>query len=147
MRLHVEAADLGAAVLRLNRLAGRLGDLSEPMRAIGGILESSARYRISHTKTAPDGSPWRPLLPATRQRKGNGNILVDLGTLMRGLTHEAGGNSVIAGSPMMYAVFLQEGTRHMAARPFLGISAQDARDIDELLADWLAEGLDDGAAR
>ena len=44
---------------------------------------------------------------------------------------------MIVGSVMLYARWLQEGTQRMEARPFLGLSDKDYRDIDELLADWL----------
>ena len=46
-------------------------------------------------------------------------------------------DSVIIGSVMNYAAYLQEGTAHMPARPFLGLSDKDYRDIDHLLEDWL----------
>lgn len=123
----------------LNRLSGRLnGSLEEPLRAIGGIIESSTRRRISETKNAPDGSRWADVSPATAKTKnGRGGILVDYGNLMASITHEASAKSVIAGSVMGYSVYLQEGTENMPARPFLGLSGEDYRDIDELMSDWM----------
>jgi phage virion morphogeneis protein len=47
---------------------------------------------------------------------------------------------VITGSIMGYSIYVQEGTKTMPARPFLGLSSQDYQDIDELMSDWL-EGL------
>ncbi|RPD86217.1 phage virion morphogenesis protein [Neisseria weixii] len=127
---------------RLNRLAGTLGGgLTKPMRAIGGVVESSARRRIAETKTAPGGKRWADLAPQTvKAKKGKGGILVAHGNLLGSITHQAAEDSVIVGSVMGYAVHLQQGTRHMPARPFLGLSGQDYQDIDDLLADWL-EGL------
>lgn len=145
MRITVDASSLGATALRLNRLAARLDDLREPLDAIGGILESSAIRRIAEKKTAPDGSPWQALKPETVRQKRSARILVRYGNLLATITRQTTGNSVTVGSPMLYAPFLQQGTRHMAARPFLGISSADHRDINELLADWLAQGLDDAA--
>ena len=63
--------------------------------------------------------------------------MVDRGNLLKSITHEAAADSVIIGSVMLYARWLQEGTQRMEARPFLGLSDKDYRDIDELLADWL----------
>lgn len=135
--------DLDEISGRLNRLAGNIGDLTRPMRAIGGVLESSTRRRIAETKTAPSGRRWDALSAETlKAKKGKGSILVEHGNLLRSITHEAAKDSVIVGSVMGYAVHLQEGTRHMPARPFLGLSGQDYQDIDDLLADWL-EGLID----
>lgn len=135
--------DLDQISGRLNRLAGTVGDLTVPMRAIGGVLESSTRRRIAETKTAPGGRRWDDLSPETlKAKKGKGSILVEHGNLLGSITHQAAKDSVIVGSVMGYAVHLQEGTRHMPARPFLGLSSQDYQDIDDLLADWL-EGLID----
>lgn len=134
--------DLNTIASSLNRLAGTLsGSLGEPLRAIGGIIESSTRRRIAETKTAPDGSRWAALAATTSAaKKGRGGILVDHGNLLASITYEASARSVIAGSVMAYSVYLQEGTESMPARPFLGLSAQEYGDIDDLMADWL-EGL------
>ncbi len=131
--------DLSRLSARLGRLAGTLsGGLEEPLRAIGGIVESSTRRRISEWKTAPDGVKWADVSEKTKRRKnGRGGILVDHGHLLAGITHEASADSVIIGSVMNYAAYLQEGTAHMPARPFLGLSDKDYRDIDHLLEDWL----------
>ena len=69
MRITV-SHDLSRIAQSLNRLSGRLnGSLEEPLRAIGGILESSTRRRIAETKTAPDGKRWQDVSPATAQAK------------------------------------------------------------------------------
>lgn len=146
MRLLIRA-DFAPLANRLGNLAATLdGDLSEVMGGIGGILESSTRRRFAETKTDPDGRPWEDLSDRTKAAKTNrsgrvrGSILVDTGLLLRSITHEAARDSVIVGSGMLYARYHQEGTAKMPARPFLGLSAQDYRDIDELLSDWI-DGL------
>ncbi len=141
MRITV-SHDLSRIAQSLNRLSGRLnGSLEEPLRAIGGVLERSTHDRIRETKTAPDGKRWQDVSPATAAAKnGRGGILVDQGLLVASITHEASAKSVITGSIMGYSVYAQEGTKTMPARPFLGLSAQDYQDIDELMSDWL-EGL------
>ena len=69
MRITV-SHDLSRIAQSLNRLSGRLnGSLEEPLRAIGGILESSTRRRIAETKTAPDGKRWQDVSPATAEAK------------------------------------------------------------------------------
>lgn len=135
--------DLPPLARQLTRLAGRLQDLTSVMSSIGGLVEGSTRRRIAEEKTTPEGDPWKPLSARTiaaktsRSGKTRGGILVDRGNLLKSITHEAAADSVIIGSVMLYARWLQEGTQRMEARPFLGLSDKDYRDIDELLADWL----------
>lgn len=147
-------ADFAPITASLNRLQLRLGDLSEPMSNIGAILEASTFERIRSTKKAPDGSDWDDLKPPPRPksldpdeewqpelRKPRSLLLIELGMqggMLSGITHVASKNSVIVGSDKHYAVYHQLGTSDMVARPFLGISADDYRDIDELLSDWLS---------
>ena len=138
MRITV-SHNLSRIAQSLNRLSGKLtGTLEEPLRAIGGILESSTRRRIAETKTAPDGKRWADVSPATAQAKnGRGGILVDHGNLLASITHEASAKSVITGSIMGYSVYAQKGTKNMPARPYLGLSVQDYQHIGELMEDWL----------
>lgn len=118
------------------------GDLTRPMAGIAALLENSTRKRF-HTKTAPDGSLWAGLKPATvraktgRNGKTRGGILVDRGDLFRSLTSFANERMAVVGTPQIYAVYHQTGTRHMAARPIFGLSGQDRQDIRQSLADWL----------
>lgn len=125
-------ADFAPITASLNRLQLRLGDLSVPMGKMGGILEASIGDRIGRTKQDPDGNAW-----ANVNGKPRSHILIDSGNLLDGITHQASENSVIVGSDRLYAVYHQLGTRNMEARPFLGISADDIREIDELLAKYL----------
>lgn len=138
MRITV-SHDLSRIAQNLNRLSGKLtGSLEEPLRAIGGGLESSTRRRIAETKTAPDGKRWQDVSPATAAAKnGRGGILVNYGNLLASITHEASAKSVITGSVMGYSVYAQEGTKTMPARPYLGLSVQDYQRIGELMEAWL----------
>lgn len=118
------------------------GDLTRPMTRIADLLENSTRKRF-HTKTAPDGSLWAGLKPATLRAKAKkdggerGGILVDRGDLYKSLTAFANDKMAVVGTPQIYAVYHQTGTRHMAARPIFGLSEQDRQDIRQSLADWL----------
>lgn len=142
MRLTVDS-ELPEVQEHLNALYRALnGDLTRPMAGIAAILENSTRKRFN-TKTAPDGSPWAGLKPATvraktgRNGKARGSILVDRGDLFRSLTGFANERMAVVGTPQLYAQYHQTGTRHMAARPIFGLSEQDRQDIRQLLAEWL----------
>lgn len=112
------------------------------MTRVANMLESSTRKRFN-TKTAPDGSLWAGLKPATvraktgRNGKARGSILVDRGDLKGSLTSFASERMAVAGTPQLYAQYHQTGTRHMPARPIFGLSEQGRADIRALLADWL----------
>lgn len=138
-------ADFAPLSGSLKRLQTRLGDLSEPLANIGNVLENSIRYRISNSKTAPDGKAWAQ----AKHAKKSGSLLVDTGGLMDGITYAASKNAVIVGSDKLYAVHLHYGTQNkdgserLPARPIFGISEQDYRDIDELLTDYITGAFDD----
>ena len=104
MRITV-SHDLSRIAQSLNRLSGRLnGSLEEPLRAIGGALESSTRRRIAETKTAPDGKRWQDVSPATAEAKnGRGGILVDHGNLLASITHEASATQKIGVSDGLFS--------------------------------------------
>lgn len=154
MQLRIDA-DFAPIAARLNRLSVQLGNLRPVMGGIGGILATSTADRIRESKTAPDGSPWAEWTERTRamrtddKGKVRGSLLLQSGMqggLLRSITYEASKDSVVVGSGKHYAAYLQQGTRRMVARPFLGLSAQDYRDIDELLADFLSGAITGGKA-
>lgn len=130
---------------QLNDYIGQLyqrlgGDLTPLMLAIGSILENSTRECFS-SKTAPDGTSWQQLKPSTvKQKKGRGGgILVERGDLMKSITHHATSHSVAVGTDRHYGKYHQVGTKHMPARPFLGISASDDDNIQDVLNQFLRE--------
>ena len=145
MRLNVES-QLGELSDKIGLLYSRLdGDLTPLMQGIGAIVESSTRDHF-RTKTAPDGSSWADLKPATLEAKnGRGGILVDQGDLMRSITAHATGVSVVVGSDRPSAKYHQTGTKNsdgserMVARPIFGLSADDYTDIRDLVNDFMED--------
>lgn len=130
--------DLSELNQHLTALYQRLnGDLTPLMKAIGAILENSTRERFS-TKKSPDGVAWENLLPDTVKAKGNNNILVDKGDLMKSITHHANADSVVVGSDRHYAKYHQSGgVNNLVARPFLGLSIDDKSTINELIESFI----------
>lgn len=130
--------DLPELNQHLTTLYERLnGDLTPLMSAIGAILESSTRERFS-TKKAPDGMTWESLLPDTvKTKKGNPNILVFKGDLMRSITFHASSESVVVGTDRHYGKYHQLGGINLVARPFLGLSEDDKSTISDLIEDFI----------
>lgn len=117
--------------------------------AIGQQQEDSARYRITQTKRAPDGTRWAPWSRMyAKTRHAGHSLLRDEGKLVDSLTHNVlGRHAVEIGSNMHYAGYLQDGTTKpdggvlMPARPFLssddGIEdPADRQEIREIVRAW-----------
>lgn len=135
--VHEQLSEVNAALSEIyNRLDGGLTPI---MQAIGAIVEGSTRERFS-TKTAPDGTSWASLKPSTLAiKKGRGSLMVDHGDLMKSITSHATAVSIEVGTDRDYGKYTQTGTKHMVARPYLGLSEDDFTDIRELLNDFLED--------
>jgi phage virion morphogenesis protein len=139
----------------LTRL-GQLGERPERlMRILGTGLVTSTKRRFD-TNIGPDGASWQALSPAYAEIRRPGPILVQSGDLRDFIHYEAAGRTVRVGSSMIYAGVHQFGATikpktaqalvfrygagggivrlksvRIPARPFLGISAEDAERIVE----------------
>lgn len=146
------ALQLGLARLR------QLGESPRPIfDAIGQYGESSTRLRFKKG-IGPDGARWKP---SARAQASGGQTLVQKGQhggLLGSITHRADNNSAEWGSNKIYAGIHQLGgeirprtakslrfqvggrwvsTRRvvMPARPFLGVNAEDGREIQAVVVD------------
>ncbi|GJD93360.1 phage virion morphogenesis protein [Methylobacterium iners] len=149
--LTLDVRDLAAA----NALIGRFAELDEGalLTTIGGIGEMQTRRRIESEKTSPDGAPW----PANREGT---SILLRTGEHLRdSIAFEVGASQVTWGSSWEYAhvhqdgavitakgkslSFVSGGRRRFAkrvtipARPFVGLSTANGREIEDVVTDWL----------
>lgn len=130
---------------------------SELMSIIGAVGESQTRRRISDEKTAPSGDAWQPNLKGT-------SILVDTGQhLLYSIAHSSSETEAEWGSSWEYAHVHQEGMTikprngaalkwwyqqggavnfamakqvTIPARPFVGLSSDNAEEIVELVTDY-----------
>ncbi len=152
---------------KLNRLAAF--DASAMMNEIGGMLVASTTQRFVDGK-GPDGVPWEPLAESTRlariggskkSRKkdgsfragalrvlGNVKVLVDRGHLRDSITYQASADEVAVGTNRVYGAIHQFGgqagrgqTVTIPARPFLGISADDEREINLIAQHHIASAI------
>lgn len=129
---------------RLEELRERIGaGLPDLLHALGGVVASQVHGRIRETKAAPDGTRWplwSPRYEATRH--GGHGLLMGEGDLDESIQHFlTGPDTVVIGSPLVYAATHQFGDegRGIPARPFLGYSARDERDLNEVIDEWLRE--------
>lgn len=158
VKLEVEFDD--AEVRRaLDRLRAAGADLRPALEDIGEYLLRTTRERFVDQKD-PDGAPWAPLAPATvaRKKRNAGKILTRDGYLRGGLAYRADSDSVVVGSPSVYAGTHQFGAERGAfgvtsrgspipwgdvpARPFLGLSDADEREVVDIILDYLTDSID-----
>ena len=138
--------DYALAMDELDGMLARLADPAPLLEHIGLYEVAEARERIQRSKDDPLGYAWAPWMPSTaaqRARKGNADqgLLWDTGALLDSITASVAGNTVTIGSAVDYAGYLQDGTDRMAARPFLGWSADALAFYEHLTSEYLAGAL------
>lgn len=136
------------------KLLSRIADFDEGalLTAIGAMGESQTRRRITDEKTAPDGSAWPP------NKEGTSILLRTGGNLLGSVAYIVGSGEVQWGAAWEFAHIHQDGAKISAknakalffrvggkkvaaksvtipARPFVGISADNQREIEELVTD------------
>jgi len=144
-------------------------DRGRLLHDIGLELEESAKERFQIQKS-PEGDSWKALAQKTRdyyfnlgeKKAGSRSILVGEGTLRDSVTSEVQGGawSVLVGAAMEYAAVHQFGAEitpksakalfvpgygmlkkvNIPARPYLGVSSDDAKAIEAAVASFL-EGV------
>lgn len=154
IRIVIDTSELDRIVPYFSRL-GHL-DRAALLSDIGALGESQTRRRITDEKTSPDGAPWPPNLAGTP-------ILVESGQhLLASVAFIAGGaDEVQWGAGWEFAHVHQSGAtieaKNAAAlvfkigertvgaksvtippRPFVGLSAENAEEIEELVTDVIA---------
>jgi phage gpG-like protein len=129
---------------RLNhfaRLAGQIPGLYERLTALG---ESQTRRRIETEKTSPEGLLWADWSPDYAKTRHSGqSLLINEGNLLDSLAAFVEVAQAGWGSPLDYAIEMQEGVpaRHVPARPFLGISDANLDELAAALDQWALEQL------
>lgn len=149
----LEAVD--KALSRLDPLpAGEL------MEGIARMVQEQTRRRITNEKRAPSGAAWPP------NRSGT-PILYQSGALARSIDYLVSGETAIVGSGLVYAGVHQHGGTikpkkakrlvfrmgnktifarkvTIPARPYLGLSAENAEDVIDQVGRFLQKKLGGG---
>jgi phage virion morphogenesis protein len=144
---------------RISKQLQSLADFEreELLDDIGALGVSQTQRRIESEKTAPDGTKWKP------NRRG-GSTLMLKGHLLTSIHHETSASETQWGSNLVYAAIHQTGGTikpknkkflrfmagntaifvrevNMPARPYLGLSDANRDEIEDLIADYIAERL------
>lgn len=108
--------------------------------AAAGILIASAEQRISNTKTSPSGAPWPAWSPAYAAVTRSESLLLGTGRMRGSIDAEQSGPdelTLFADTP--YAARQQWGGGGIPSREFLGMSEDDADQIGQAFAEYLAD--------
>jgi phage virion morphogenesis protein len=133
---------------QLNILASRLQNLDPVYKNIGEYMVLSILDRYDK-EIDSQGKPWAPLTAATikqKQRKGKiQKILQQDGNLRLTIIYQASASQVEIGTNRIYGAIHQFGGRagrgkkvNIPARPFLGVSVVDEREIVDIIQDFLS---------
>jgi len=140
MQIRVSIEDGGIRTI-LERLQGRMGNLTPAMRTIGETVRTSVERNF-----AAQGRPekWSP---SQRVLRTGGQTLSLSGRLRRSFSVKATGKEAVVGTNVIYAAIHQMGGKagrgHRAtipARPFLTVQDEDWREIERQLAEYITGG-------
>ncbi len=137
----------GLSAATQQALAAAVGkiDLRPALRQVALYLNSQARRNFVN-QSAPDGTPWARFKhkPSARRGGASAKLLRDTGVLMASLTGQAGGHveDVTAfalrwGTNVPYAKYQNFGTRHLPARPFVGLTPAMVARIEQIIVEYL----------
>ncbi|MCE2739674.1 MAG: phage virion morphogenesis protein [Rhodobacter sp.] len=140
----LDPALLADAAAVLDRLG--TGFLPQLAQDIGAMIERQTKDRIQTEKTAPDGTPWAPWSDRYAATRNTGNrrahsLLIDSENLLESIQDYTTGTTVTVGSQTPYSAIHQFGGRGIPARPYLGLSDANRRDIEDLVIDLAAGWL------
>jgi phage virion morphogenesis protein len=142
--IEVVTTEIERMALRIRGLAQQIARPAGIMRTVAQGVEHQTAVRIHFEKRAPDGKPWAPWSPryARTRKPGLHSLLMDTWAMVdERLDSKSTATTATVFDTAPYAGFHMTGTRRMPARPFLGISDANARDIEN----WLGPALDEMA--
>jgi phage virion morphogenesis protein len=133
---------------KLNDFVMSGGDKESLLMSLGEVIEEQTKERIDISKKDPEGKKWDPWKESTekymRKYFPKASLLYrdPAKGLLGSIQHQmAGSDSVLIGSIQEYSVFLQEGTRKMVARKFLGFGTTDITELQDAVDEFMARHI------
>jgi phage gpG-like protein len=136
----------------MERLAARIEQLKNQVtnpyaftKALGETIVKQTEARFNATKASPAEIKWAPWSERyAKTRKGGDSLLVDISTHESGTEHlkdsfkpQIEAYAVTVSTEVPYAMFLHRGTKHMPARPFVGLSRKNLAELEGVMQDVL----------
>lgn len=129
---------------RLNILGTRVTDLRPVFQKFGPYMVDQTRGYFRREES-PDGVPWTPLSPSWKRRKVQEGRDNGIGryrlSMLNGLTYDANGERLLVGLREPYAPAFQFGVpgQNQPARPVLGVTNADRKELSEIINDHLSD--------
>ncbi len=149
-RIDIEIDDT-AVQAALTRLARAGQDMTPAMERIAGTLLDVIGRAFDSESDPATGAAWPDLKPRTiarRQKAGHwpGKKLQRSGQLLASMQSEYGPDYAVAGTNKVYAAHHHFGSKpewrhNIPARPFLGLSPADNRQIVNVIADYITDAF------
>jgi phage gpG-like protein len=112
------------------------------------IEEQQIKDRIEFSKKNPERIKWDPWKESTekymREYFPKASLLNRNSAegLLNSIEHQlTGSDSILVGSTKEYSSFLQEGTKKMAARKFLGFGTTDITELQDAVDEFMARQI------
>ena len=123
-------------------------DYSEALSDFQHIIAEGEAESFA-TETASNGEAWSLLAESTIRRKGHDQILVESFALLNSLVgvgnegniSEVDSHGSIYGTSVPYAIFHDQGTSRMPARPPVGVSEDRVDQLAEMVAQRTIEAI------
>jgi len=120
------------------------GDKKRLLDSLGMVIEEQTKERIEITKQDPDNVKWDPWKESTQKYMQKhfpkSSLLFREGYLLDSIEHQViGSDTLLIGSSREYARYLQEGTKNMVARKFLGFGTDDIIELQDAVDEFMRE--------
>jgi phage virion morphogenesis protein len=142
--VEIKLQEIDKLARKLNSFVLSGGDKAALLNELGMVIEGQTKERIDTSKQKPDGGKWDPWKESTRiyiqKNFPKAELLKRNPTegLLGSIEHQMkGSDSVLVGSSKEYAGYLQEGTKNMVAREFLGLGAADINELQDEIDNFM----------
>ncbi len=134
----------------INQMAGLISPPNDLLAVVGAVVESQTRRRILEEKAAPDGSIWDDWSDKYAATRHSGHSFLEGdGDLVDSLGWNISDNKVSVGSNLVYAAIQQFGGDEVGinipARAFLGLSADNEKELIDVVEAFIANEIRDMA--
>ncbi|GHV20813.1 hypothetical protein FACS189494_05290 [Spirochaetia bacterium] len=140
--VEIDTREIKSLVKKINSYALTDSQKSGLLKSLGVEVEEQTVDRFD-TRTDPEGDKWKELTEAYAKRKiekfkSSGGILVRGGYMRGSIEYRLeGSDTVLTGSTMEYADYHQNAKKEKRRRKFLGLSADNIADLQDLVDEFM----------
>jgi len=144
--VEIKLQEIDKLARKLNEFVLSGGDKARLLDSLGMVIEEQVKERIDITKQDPDNKKWDPWKESTQKYMQKYFPKASLlyrdpsAGLLNSIEHQMkGSDTILVGSTKEYAEYLQEGTKNMVARKFLGFGTDDITALQDAVDEFMRE--------